>query len=191
LTSLGLKKHERRPEMSTTTIEERLAEIRDRIDRLRARERDAAPAEKTRLGRHLDVLQHEEALAREAVRRAPEDVDERIAQLSTRLEVAEHSLAADASDDWAGFAAAVEAELRSWDIYLERLQTSVAANAWKAREQAESAIGAVRSRRIQVDEHLVEARAAAAVDTTRARERVIAARDELEQKADELSAKVK
>jgi hypothetical protein len=173
--------------MSTTRTEERLAEIRDRIDRLRARERDADPTERARLGRRLDVLQHEEASARAAVRFAPDDVEERIAQLSTRLDVAEHSLAAEASDDWADFAAAVDAELRSWDIYLERLQTNVAARAWKAREQAEAAIGDLRSRRIEVDERLTQA----SVETSEeARKRVTAARDELEQTADELSAKV-
>ena len=74
-------------------------------------------------------------------RQAPDEVEEKLGQLRTRLDVAEHALAADASDDWATFAAAVEAELRSWDTYLERLQTSVAAKAWKAREQAEAAIG--------------------------------------------------
>ena len=55
----------------------------------------------------------------------------------------------------------MEAELHSWDTYLERLQTSVAARAWKAREQAETAIGDVRSRRIAVDEHLAQVRDAA------------------------------
>jgi hypothetical protein len=174
--------------MSTTTIEERLAEIRDRIDRLRASERDAAPAERARLGRRLDVLHHEEASVRAAVRYAPDEVEDKLAQLRTRLDVAEHSLAADASDDWANFAAAVEAELRSWDIYLERLQTGVAARAWKARAQAEAAIGDVRNRRIEIDERLAQA---GEETSEEARERITAARDELEQTADELSAKVK
>ncbi len=163
--------------MSTTTIEERLAEIRERIDRLRA----MAPKKQARLQRHLDVLEHEEA----SVRDAPEDeVDEKLGQLSTRLDVAEHSLAADVSDDWASFAAAVAAELRSWDTYLERVQASVAAKAWKAREEAEAAIGDVRSRRIEVDERLAQAA------SDNARERVTAARDRLEEQADELSTRI-
>ena len=174
--------------MSTTTIEERLAEIRDRIDRLRAGERSAPPTERARLRRHLDVLEHEEASAHDAVRHAPDEVDEKLGQVSTRLDVAEHSLAADVSDDWASFAAAVEAELRSWDTYLERVQASVAAKAWKARERAEAAIGDVRSRRIEVDERLAQARDATSEN---ARERVTAARDQLEAKADELSARIK
>jgi hypothetical protein len=177
--------------MSTTTIEDQLAEIRGRIERLRVREHADAPAKRARIRRHLDVLHPEEASVRAAVRHAPDEVEGKLGQLRTRLDVAEHSLTADVSDDWATFAAAVEAELRSWDTYLERLQTSVAAKAWKAREQAEAAIGDVRSRRIEVDERLAQARDAAGDVSEHARKRVTAARDELEQKADELSAKIK
>jgi chromosome segregation ATPase len=175
--------------MSTTTIEEQLVEIRGRIDRLRLREHAAAPAEPARIRRHLDVLHQEEASVRAAARHAPDEVEEKLGQLRTRLDVAEHSLTADASGDWATFVAAVEAELRSWDTYLERLQTSVAAKAWKAREQAEAAIGDVRSRRIEVNERLAQARDAADDTSEDARKQVTAARDKLEQKADELSEK--
>jgi hypothetical protein len=145
--------------VSTTTIEEQLAQVRHRIEQLHAS--GAAP----RLQRHLDLV---------------EDVEQRLAQLKTRLDVAERSLAADVSDDWATFAAAVEAELESWDTYLERLQTTVATRAWHAREQAEAAIGEVRGRRLAVNDSLAHG----------VRERVSAARDELEEKADELSAKL-
>jgi hypothetical protein len=177
--------------MSTTTIEEQLAEIRGRIDRLRTLERAAAGAERARIRRHLDVVrQEEEECVRDAVRHAPDEVEEKLAHLRARLVVAEHSITADLSDDWTSFAAAVEAELRRWDDYLERLQTSVAEKAWKARERAEAAIGDVRSRRIEVDERLAQARDAAGHANGDARRRVTAARDELEQKADELSAKL-
>jgi hypothetical protein len=177
--------------MSTTTIEEQLAEIRGRIDRIRVREHVAAAAERARIRRHLAVMHQGEASVRAAVRHAPDEVEEKLGRLRTRLDVAEHSLTADVSDDWATFATAVEAELRSWDTYLERLQTSVAAKAWKAREQAEAAIGDVRSRRIEVDARLAQARDAAGDASEDARKRVTAARDNLEQKADELSAKIK
>ena len=145
--------------MSTSTIEEQLAQVRHRIEQLQASGR--VP----RLQRHLDLV---------------EDVEQRLAQLKMRLDVAERSLAADASGDWATFASAVEAELESWDTYLERLQTTVATRAWHAREQAETAIGDVRSRRLAVNDSLAHG----------VRERVTKARDELEQKADELSAKL-
>ena len=155
--------------MSTTTIEEQVAQVRHRIEQLHAS--GAAP----RLQRHLDLV---------------DEVEQRLAQLRTRLDVAERSLAADVSTDWATFAAAVEAELESWDTHLERLQTTVATRAWHAREQAEAAIGEVRGRRIDVDERLAEARVAADGGWQEQRERVSTARDELEQKADELSAKL-
>ena len=172
--------------MSTTTIEDQLAEIRRRIDRLQARTQAGAP----RIRRHLDALEQEEAAARVAVGQAPDEVEEKLGRLKTRLDVAEHSLEADASDDWATFAAAVEAELHSWDTYLERMQTSVAAKAWKAREQAEAAIGDVRSRRIALGERLDQMRDSAGAASQEARKRITAARDELEQKAAELSTKL-
>ena len=173
----------------TTTIKDQLADVRGRIDRLRTREQDGPTHVRARISRHLEVLEQEEASVRAAVLDAPDELDRKLGQLNTRLDVAEHSLAADASDDWSTFAAAVEAELRSWDTYLERLQTSVAENAWKARARAEAAIGDVRSRRIEVDERLAHARDGG-VATGSARQRVTAARDKLEQKADELSAKL-
>ena len=155
--------------MSTRTVEEQLARVRQRIEQLDAS--GAAP----RLQRHLDLM---------------DEVEQRLAQLKTRLDVAERSLAADVSGDWATFAAAVEAELDSWDTYLERLQTTVATRAWHAREQAETAIGDVRGHRIAIDERLAHARDAAGDGWQEQKELVSAARRELEQKADELSAKL-
>jgi len=153
--------------VSTTTIEEQLAEVRRRIGALRV------PGGVWRFRRHVDIVA---------------DVERRLAQLKTRLDVAERSLAADVSGDWATFAVAVESELESWDTYLERLQTTVATRAWHTREQAETAIADVRSLRIAVGERLAQAGDAAVNGREEQRERVGAARDELEQKADELSA---
>ena len=174
--------------MSTTTIDDQLAEIRRRIDRLEAGARAGRP----RIWRHLHALHQEEASLRAALRQeASDEVEEKLGQLKTRLDVAEHSLEADASEDWAAFAAAVEAELHSWDTYLERFQASVAAQAWKTRDQAEEAIGDVRNRRIVVGERIAQARYSAGFASQSARKRITAARDELERKADELSAKTK
>jgi hypothetical protein len=178
--------------MSTTTIEEQLAKIRQRVASLRIRLHADGRGERRRIQRHLDALHQEEESLRGAARKAPDEVEERIGRLKTRLDVAEHALAADSSRDWDTFAGAVEAELRSWDTYLERLQTSAASRAWKEeREQAEGAIGNARSRRIAVDERLAEAREAAGGELHERRERVSAARDELQQKADELSAQLR
>ena len=67
---------------------------------------------------------------------------------------------------------------------------SVAAKAWKAREQAEAAIGDVRGRRIAVGERLAQTRDPAGATSQEARKHITAARDELEQKAAELSTKL-
>jgi len=176
--------------MTTFTIDEELAEARDRIERLRELEQESHGAERVRIRRHLDAMHRKEASVRDAVRHSPDEVDERLGELRTRLYVAEHSVAADLSDDWGASALAIEEELRRWDDYLERLQTSAATKAWRAREQAEAAIGDVRSRRIEVDESLAQARNAAGDSAEDARRRLTAARDELAQKADELSEKL-
>lgn len=170
--------------MSITTIDEELAGIRRRIDRLQARALAGA-----RIRRHLDPLHQAETAVRTALRQEAFDkVENKLGQLKTRLDIAEHSLDADASDDWATFAAAVEAELYSWDTYLERLQTGVAAQAWKAREQAEAAIGDVRTYRIAVGERLAQAGDSAGAARESTRKRVTAARNELDKRAAELSA---
>ena len=184
----SVREQKERLDMSTTTIDDQLDEIRRRIDRLRGRAQTRAP----RVWRHLDALQQAEAAVRAALRaEASDEVEEKLAQLKTRLDIAEHSVDADASDDWATFAAAVEAELQSWDTYLERLQTSVAAKAWKTREQAEATIGEVRSRRIAVGERLAQTRNSAGTSSQTARKRVTAARNELDKTAAELSTKLR
>ena len=174
--------------MSTTTIDDQLAELHRRVDRLQAFA--AAVGENARTQRHVDVLRRQEAAVLAAIREAPDDVEEKLGQLKTRLSVAEQSLTADMSDGWGSFAEAVEDELRSWDTYLERLQATDATRAWKAREQAEAAIGDIRSRRIAIDERLAQARGAVGDGCEEQRNRVTAARDELERKADQLSAKL-
>jgi len=175
--------------MTTTAIEDQLAEVRRRIYRLQARAKAAeALGVRTRTRRHLDALAQAEAAVHDAAGLPPDEVEDALGQLKTRLDVAERSLAVDLSDDWPTFTVAVKAELHSWDTYLERLQASAAAKAWKARERAEAAIGEIRSRRIAVDEHLARANGAGGAVWQEHRTRVTAARDELERKADELSA---
>jgi DNA repair exonuclease SbcCD ATPase subunit len=177
----------RRLDLSTTTTpEDELAEVRRRIDCMQA---CAQACGLQRVRRHLDALHEAETSVRAAARQAPAEIEEKLGQLKTRVDVAEHSLTADLSGDWPTFVAAVEAELDSWDSYLERLQTNVAATAWNARTQAETAIAEVRTRRIAVEEHLAHARDHTDDAWQEQRKRVTAARDELEQKADELSTK--
>jgi hypothetical protein len=177
--------------MSTTTIEDELARVRGRIERLQALGQVDADAERSRMQRHLDALHKEEASVAAAARSAPDEFEEKLGQLKTRLAVAESSLLADVSDAWSTFADAVEDELRSWDTYLERLQATSAAKAWERREQVEAAIAEIRTRRIAVDHALVQARAHVNGAWHEQRNHVSAARDDLERKADELSAKFK
>ena len=176
--------------MSTTTIEDQIAGIRRRIDRLQALAHVDVDAERSRIQRHVDALHQEEASVAAAVRSAPDEVEEKLGQLKTRLAVAENSLLADVSDQWATFAAAVEDELRSWDTYFERLQATTAGKAWERRERVEAAIADVRGRRIAVYDALVQAREHVNGAWHEQRNHVSAARDELERKADEMSARI-
>ena len=176
--------------MSTTTIEDQLAEFRRRIARLQVLAQTGLVAESARIQRHLDALHQEEASALAAVHGGPVEAEQKLGQLRTRLAVAENSVAADASDDWTTFAAAVEDELRTWDTYLERLQATAVTRAGNLREPAEAAVADVRARRIAVYDRLAQARDNVYGAWHEQRNHVGAARDELEQKADELSAKL-
>ena len=173
--------------MTSTTIEDQLAEVRRRIDRLQAFAQADAAADGSRIRRHVDALRREEA----SVLVAPDQLDEKLGELKTRLAVAENSVVADVSDEWTTFAGAVEDELRSWDTYLERLQATAVAKAGNARERAEAAIADVRTQRIAVDDLLAQAREDVNGAWHEQRNHVSSARDALEQKADELSAKIK
>jgi hypothetical protein len=177
--------------MSTTTIEDQLAEVRRRIARLQVLAQTGLVAERARIQRHLDRLHQDEASVPAAVRGAADEVERKLGQLRTRLAVAENSLAADISEDWTTFAAAVEDELRSWDNYLERMQATAVAKAGNERERAEAAIADVRTQRIAVYDRLAQARENVNGAWHEQRNQVSSARDELEQKADELSAKIK
>ena len=176
--------------MNSTTIDDQLAEVRLRIGRIEARAQAGVSADVlARIQRHVDALHHDEASVRAAAGQTTDEVEEKLGRLTTRLDVAEHSLAADLSPDWATFAAAVEEELRSWDTYLERLQTGVAANAMETRGQAETAIADIRSRRIAVEERLAQACDGAGEGGQEQREHVTTARDELAQKVHQLPPK--
>jgi hypothetical protein len=176
--------------MSTTTTEDQLAEVRRRIARLQALAQTGPSLEIARIERHVDALRKEEAAVLAALRGARAEAEEKLGQLKTRLAVAENSLVADISDEWTSFAAAVEDELRSWDTYLERLQATAVAKAGNARERAEAAIADVRTRRIAVYDRLAQAREDVNGTWQEQRNHVTSARDELEQKADELWARI-
>ena len=175
--------------MTITTIDDQLAEVRFRTGRLEALGQAGVAADVLpRIQRHLDALHRDEASVRAAAGQAPDEVEEKLGRLQSRLHVAEHSLTADLADDWATFAVAVEADLRSWDTYLERLQATAAEDATADREQVESAIADLRTQRLAVAASLAQAQEQVENAWREQRDRLGVARDELDKKADELSA---
>lgn len=175
--------------MSTTTIEEQLAEVRKRIDELEAHARGAGSAVEPRIQRHVDALRRDQATVQAAYRQASEDAEEKLAQLKMRVDVADHAVDTEQSRDDA-FPKAVEEELRSWDAYLERLQAAAAGKVGAAREQAEAAIAELRRYRMAVTGQLTKLRDTSTAHWKEQRARIDAAREELEQKADALAAKL-
>jgi hypothetical protein len=175
--------------MPTTTFEERLAEMGHQIDGLEARARAGEGEAKSRIQGQLGALRQQEASARAAAHEGTEAFDEKFEQLEARFRVAQSSLAADLADNRKTFADAVENEMHSWDTYFERLQAQTAMRAASAREQSEAAISDLRRRRNTLAEHLADARGAPGDAWDEQRKRIAAARDDLERKADEVSAR--
>jgi hypothetical protein len=176
--------------MGTATVEERLAEMRRQIEQLEAKGRSSTGEAKARIQPHLDALREQETAAHAAVAKGSDSAEEKLEQLKTRLDIAQHSLAADVAENREQFGDAVEAELHSWDAYLERLQVAAATKAWTARLQTETAIGDLRERRIAVAQRLGQVHDDSEAAWSEQKERIVAARDELQRKADALSAKV-
>src|SRR5207342_3086278 len=75
--------------MSTTTIKDPIEDARRRIDRLHAFAHSGVAADSSRIRRHLDAVHREEALVLAADPEVPEEIEERLGQLRTRLAVAE------------------------------------------------------------------------------------------------------
>ena len=172
----------------TTTIDERLAEAGRRIDDLEASLRLRHGDQRQNVRRHVDALRQEQANAQAAARRTPDPVGERLSRLRSRLDVAERSLDADLAQDRPQYTAAVEAELRGWDAFAERLQATAAAKTGTARDRAETGIKELRRHRLAVKKHLDGLRDAPQEAWREHQERVTAARDDLEWMADDLSA---
>jgi hypothetical protein len=191
VTILGDANDTKEVQMSTTTMEEQLAEVGRRIDALHERARGVASTAKPRIQQQVSVLREEQAEAREAVRKASEDADEKLAQLKMRVDVADHAVSTELSEDREAFPKAVEEELHSWDVYFERLQATAATKAGAAREQAEAAIAELRRYRMAVAGQLAKLREASTAQWNEQRARIDAARGQLEEKADALAAKLR
>jgi hypothetical protein len=177
--------------MPTTTFEERLAQMRRQIDELEAEGRSSVGETKARVQREIGELRRQEASARAAAAAPADGFDEKFEQFQARLRVAQSAVAADLTENRDEFAAAVDDELHKWDAYFERLQAQTAMRAASTREQGEAGISELRRHRNDVAERLAVVRGAPGEAWDAERERLVAARDELEQKADELSARFK
>ena len=175
--------------MPPMTTDDRLADMRRQIDELEAQAASSALEPKSRFQRQLDTLREQEASARATAHQAADAFDEKFEQFAARLRVAQSAMAGDLAEGRDEFAAAVEHELERWDAYIERLQAQAALRAATAREQAEAGISDLRRRRNGVSERLAEVRAASSEAWGEEKQRLVAARDELERKTDEMSAR--
>jgi hypothetical protein len=176
--------------MTMTTIDDRLEAVGRRIDRLQERAHTGAADARPKIQYHVDALRREADAVRTATRSAPDRVEQRYAELTTRLDVAERSLAVDSERERARFAAAVDAELRSLDAYVDGLQQEVSKQRGSTRRQADAAIAELRTRRQQLGAELMRLRDCAGDSWHAERTRVALEREQLERKADELSAKL-
>ena len=177
--------------MATTTVEERLAEMHGQIEELDSKARAGTDEAKSRIRTQLGALREQETSARAAAKHGVDAFLEKSEQFESRLHVAQSAVAAELTEDRQKFADAVEDELHEWDTYFERLQAQTALRAANARERSETAISDLRRRRNALAERLAEARSASADAWDAQKHCLVAARDELEQKAYELSAKFK
>jgi hypothetical protein len=169
--------------VAITAVEEQLAEIGRRIGQLDGRAGAGVAEAKSRIQRHLDTLRHrvfEYAVA----------VEDKLRQLEIKLDIAEHRLASQFASDARTFVDAVQAELHDWDTYLEWLQMKAAtkAQAGSARAQDEATVRELRRCRNTVAECLAEVRASSGAWRERT-QRVAAAREELERRVGDVSAK--
>jgi hypothetical protein len=176
--------------MRTATTEERIDLIHRHIDELEWRAHAASAAARLRIQHHVDALRRREADARIALRTAPERLEAKLAQLHARLDVAGHSVAAEIAPDEETFEDAVEAELHSWDVFFERVQTTAAAEAWNRRLQAEAAVSQMRALRLDVEERLAALRTSPPERQEEEQARVTRARERLERMSDEYSARL-
>jgi chromosome segregation ATPase len=123
--------------------------------------------------------------------RAPPKMNQKIGRRIDRLPMSGRGATpeevADFAEDGRAFVTAVEAELHSWDAYIERLQVK-AAMAGRAREQAEAAISELRRHRNSLGERLRALRSESTGAWSEGRASVDAARAELGRRAAEIAA---
>ena len=175
----------------TMTKDERLAEIRQRIDDLEARARNSTGETKARLQGRFDALRNDADAAGAAIHEKAEAIDQRFTDLESRVDIAEKRQAAELASDATSFADAVEAELEAWDAAIERMQARAVVKADDARWQAETSVAELKKARNRAAERLTEARSSTGAAWEEHKKHVTAALDDLERKAREARAKFK
>ncbi len=167
-----------------TATNEHLGEVRRRIDRLELKAQLGSPDATSRMQRYIERLRREEESARASARECEAALDETFEQLDNELELAEHRVAAEFAATEDQFTDALEAELRRWDAYLDRMQAKAAAKTGAPRERAEAEIAQLRQRRVSIGRSLTYVGTEAAGGWPDAKTRVLAELDELRNKAD-------
>ena len=163
--------------MTEAMAEARLTVAKSRIDSL---EEDARGSldEKSRIDRHVEALRKAHASARAAATAAGSRFEDTLAELGTKLTIAEHRRAAEVARDRDGFVRSVEAELHAWDSYLEQIERRAAAPTGSGR--AEISTSELKRRRNELARRLGDARIASDDAWRERRERVFDALDELD-----------
>jgi hypothetical protein len=85
-----------------------------------------------RLQRTFDGLREDVDAASAALDEKADAVEERFAELESRVDIAAKREAAEMTSDATSFADAVEAELHDWDAAIERMQARAAVKAYSA-----------------------------------------------------------
>ena len=175
--------------MSTKT-EERIDEMRDRIDRLEARARaDGGRAGESMQGR-VEALRRQEASARAAVREHSPAAGLKVRLLEARLKTAEHGLAAELAENREDFIESMDAYVDDyWELNHALKETrreqarggTRAGRAEPSRPAARQGHGCRASRR--------EPREGRRPSGARSKRSVGAARAELERKVDDAMKK--
>jgi hypothetical protein len=177
--------------VSTMTKEERLAEIRQRIDDLEARSQGAGAEAQSRLQRTFEGLRDDADAARAALDEKADAVEERFTDLESRIDIAAKREASELAGDATSFADAVESELRDWDAAIERIQARAAVKAYSARERAEASVAELRKARNRAADRLAESRSSTGEAWEGQKKRVTAALEDLERNVREAAAKFK
>ena len=162
--------------MTEAMTEARLTVAKSRIDSL---EEDARGSleEKSRLDRHVEALRKAHASARAAASAAGSRFEDTLAELGTKLTIAEHRRAAEVARDRDAFVRSVEAELHALDSYLEQLERRAEAQTGSERAVSTSEL---KRRRNEVARRLGDARIAPEGVWRERRERIFEALDELD-----------